>query len=285
MKQSFLTLVMSLLPKRTLSYWVGRFVHYTFPPPLAKLSVQLFANMYHLNMAEAEFPLEHYSSIGELFVRRLKPGARPIGAGPVHPADALISESGAIAQHTLVQCKGRDYTLTELLVRPQVAQRFEHGSFVTYYLCPTDYHRVHAPVDGEVVWSCHVPGERWPVNQWSVRSVARLFCVNERVITLMRTPQGHVAVVMVAATNVGNITMSYDDTIATTGRSPSRPIKEQGYQPPKPLRRGDELGIFHMGSTVIVLFEPGMLLIDIGTLRGSKVKMGESLLGPHPSQA
>lgn len=277
MKKSLRAVVMGLLPKRRLSDWVGRFVHRPLPPPLARVSVALFAKLYHLDMAEAELPLAQYPTIGALFVRRLKPGARPIGPGPVHPADARITECGQVAGGTLIQCKGRDYTLAELLVRPEVAARFEHGSFLTYYLCPTDYHRVHAPVDGEVVWSCHVPGERWPVNAWSVRTIARLFCVNERVITLIEAPQGPVAVVMVAATNVGNITMSYDDAITTTVRHPAHPVTARCYQPPKPLRRGAELGVFRMGSTVIVLFAPGMLAFDVGAWRGARSKMGEAL--------
>jgi phosphatidylserine decarboxylase len=133
MKNGVLAFLMSLLPKGTLSSWVGRLVHYPFPAPFARRSVALFAHWYRINLAEAELPLEHYATIGDLFSRRLKEGVRPIGSGPVHPADALITESGPIAQHTLVQCKGRTYTLAELLHDPQVARSFEHGSFVTYY--------------------------------------------------------------------------------------------------------------------------------------------------------
>jgi phosphatidylserine decarboxylase len=280
MQKQLLDLVMPFLPKRTLSHWVGRCVHYRLPPPLARKSVAFFAKMYQIDLAEAELPLEQYPTIGALFTRRLKPGARPIGQGPVHPADALIIESGPIAQGTLLQCKGRTYALAELLCNAEVAADFEHGSFLTYYLCPTDYHRVHSPVEGTVMWSCHVPGEQWPVNAWGVKTVANLFCVNERVITLIQTPPGKVVVVMVAATNVGNITMSYDRTVCTTGRGTPRGVTARPYQPPKPLGKGEELGIFHMGSTVIVLFAPGVLPFDAGALRGCRVKMGESIRPP-----
>src|SRR5262245_58481810 len=109
---------MPLLPKSALSHWVGRFVHQKLPPPFAKKSVEFFAKMYQINLAEAEFPLEHYPTIGDLFVRRLKPGARPIGVGPVHPADALITESGTIARRTLLQCKGVEYSLVDLVHNP-----------------------------------------------------------------------------------------------------------------------------------------------------------------------
>jgi len=276
-RPSFLALVLSILPKSLLSSWVGRVVHYPLPPPFAHISVKLFAHWYQINLAEAELPLEGYPTIGALFSRRLKPDARPLGEGPVHPADAVITASGPIDQRTLLQGKGRTYTLEELVHHPQVAGHFEHGSFLTYYLCPTDYHRVHAPVDGAVIWSCHIPGAFWPVNAWGVQTVAKLFCVNERVVTLLDTPQGRVAVVMIAAMHVGQITMAYDASITTTRRGTRRIITETVYTPPKPLLKGAELGTFHMGSTVIVLFAPGMLSGDVRTLQGRRVHMGESL--------
>ena len=280
MPRSFLAFLLSLLPKSLLSSWVGRAVHAPLPPPVARRSVELFAHWYRINLAEAELPLAHYPTIGALFSRRLKPGVRPLGPGPVHPADALITAGGPIAQHTLLQGKGHTYTLAELVHNPQVAGYFAHGSFLTYYLCPTDYHRVHAPVDGEVTWSCHIPGAFWPVNAWGVQQVPKLFCVNERVVTLLQTPQGPVAVVMIAAMHVGQITLAYDATITTTRRGPRRTLTETVYTPPKPLAKGAELGIFHMGSTVIVLFAPGVLPIAVDPLQGQRVHMGESLHMP-----
>ena len=277
MRPSFLTLVLSILPKSLLSSWVGRVVHSPLPPPFAHLSVKLFAHWYHLNLAEAELPLEHYPTIGALFSRRLKPGSRPIGPGPVHPVDALITASGPIDQRTPLQGKGCTYTLEELVHNPQVAKSFEHGSFLTYYLCPMDYHRVHAPLDGAVNWSCHIPGAFWPVNAWGIQTVAKLYCVNERVVTLLETSQGYVAVVMVAAMDVGQITLAYDAAITTTRHGPRRTITETVYTPPKPLTKGEELGVFHMGSTVIVLFAPGVLLGDVRPLQSGRVTMGESL--------
>jgi phosphatidylserine decarboxylase precursor len=133
---------------------------------------------------------------------------------------------------------------------------------------------VHAPVDGEVTWSCHIPGAFWPVNAWGVRQVPKLFCVNERVVTLLQTPQGYVAVVMIAAMHVGQITLAYDTSITTTKRAPRRPSTETVYTPPRPLTKGAELGIFHMGSTVLVLFAPGVLSIEVGPLCGRRVHMG-----------
>ena len=277
MKPSFLMLVLSIFPKSLLSSWVGRVMHYPLPPPFAQMSVRLFAHWYHLNLAEAELPLERYPTIGALFSRRLKPGVRPIGQGPVHPVDALITASGPIDQRTLLQGKGSTYTPEELVHNSHVATHFEHGSFLTYYLCPTDYHRVHAPVDGAVRWSCHIPGAFWPVNAWGVQTVAKLYCVNERVVTLLETPRGYVAVVMVAAMDVGQMTLAYDAAITTTRRGPRRTITETVYTPPKLLIIGEELGVFHLGSTVIVLFAPGVLPGDVRPLQGCRATMGASL--------
>jgi phosphatidylserine decarboxylase len=108
---------------------VGRAVHAPLPPPVARRAVALFAHWYHINLAETELPLAHYPTIGALFSRRLKPGVRPIGEGPVHPADALITASGPMDQHTLLHGKGHPYTLTELVHNPQVASHFAQGSF------------------------------------------------------------------------------------------------------------------------------------------------------------
>jgi phosphatidylserine decarboxylase len=113
-----------------------------------------------------------------------------------------------------------------------------------------------------------------------VQQVPKLICVNERVVTLLQTPQGPVAVVMIAAMHVGQITLAYDATITTTRRGPRRTLTETVYTPPKPLAKGAELGIFHMGSTVIVLFAPGVLPIAVDPLQGQRVHMGESLHMP-----
>lgn len=260
MKNLLFDLFMPILPKNDLSHFVGKLVHRRLPEPLGRFSVKTFARYYNINLDEAEFPLGHYETIGELFTRKLKPGARPIADSPVvHPADAFISQAGVIDHLTLVQAKGKTYSVPELIRSPHYAPRFEGGSYLTYYLCPTDYHRVHSPVDGEIVWSCHVPGAMWPVNEWSVGAVENLFTLNERVVVMIQTERGLVALVMVAATNVGNMTMSFDPEINTQSRNRRRHPRERTYSPAIPVRRGDEIGIFHMGSTVIMLFERGLV--------------------------
>ncbi len=278
MKRILFDLFMPVVPKNELSHWVGRLAHRRLPEPFAGLSVAWFAKYYKIDMGEAEFPLEHYKTIGELFTRRLKPGARPIGDGPViHPVDARITEAGKIERQTLIQAKGRTYRVDELLRSRLYADALEGGQYLTYYLCPTDYHRVHAPVTGKIVWSAHVPGELWPVNEWSVSKIPNLFSVNERVVAVIETDKGFAALVMVAATNVGNMTVNFDPMITTAVRRSGRQVREKVYNPPVEIKKGEEFGTFHMGSTVIMLYAPGVLEADAGEFRGHRSKMGESL--------
>ncbi len=268
---------MPLLPKNDLGHLVGRLVHKRLPQPLAQKSVRFFAKAYKINLDEAEFPIDHYQSIGELFVRRLKPEARPLGEGLLHPADSRVTECGKIQSGQLLQAKGQTYSVVEFLRNPRWAEAFDGGDFITYYLCPTDYHRVHSPADADLVASVHVPGEMWPVNEWSVENVVDLFNVNERVVMLLQTPRGKIALVMVAATNVGNMSFSFDENIMTNVKDGERQVREHSYQPGISIKRGEELGVFHMGSTVIVLFEKGILSQDVALLRGQQVKVRSTL--------
>ena len=277
MKDRLFDVMMPLLPKNELSHWVGRLVHQPLPEALGRKSVELFAKYYEINLQEAEFPIAHYKTIGDLFIRKLKPGARPVGEGVVHPADALISEAGPIVSNTMIQAKGRTYTVPELLRAEHFNHIFDGGTFATYYLCPTDYHRVHSPVDGKIVFSCHIPGALWPVNSWSVNAIPNLFSVNERIIVIIETPRGRCALVMVAATNVGNMRMSFDESLNSTFRSGERAVKEHSYLPAIPIGRGEEVGVFHMGSTVVMLYEKGMLDGDLPSYKGHHVKMGQSV--------
>lgn len=278
MKNRLFDVLMPVLPKNDLSHWVGRMVHKPLPGVVGRKSVEWFAKYYNINLDEAELPLSQYKTIGDLFIRKLKSGVRPIGEGVVHPADSLISEAGTIEHLTMIQAKGKTYTVPELLRSGHFASEFEGGSYLTYYLCPTDYHRVHSPVDGEIIWSCHVPGELWPVNEWSVNAVQNLFAINERVVVMIQTPHGKAALVMVAATNVGNMSMTFDGHISTRFREPERHARERGYTPALPVARGQEVGVFHMGSTVVMLYEKGMLARAASEFKGRRVKMGESLV-------
>jgi phosphatidylserine decarboxylase len=279
MKKMLMDLLIPVLPKNDLSHAVGRIVHAPLPGALGRKSVELFARYYDINLDEAEHKLEMYPSIGALFTRKLRDGVRPLGSSHVvHPADAVITEAGTIHQNALIQAKGRTYSVQGLLGGGPYQENFDGGAFATYYLCPTDYHRVHSPVDGKIIWSNHIPGALWPVNGWSTEKIPNLFNVNERIVTVIET-EGRklVALVMVAATNVGNMTMAYDSSISSRIRKGERKPHPKNYEPGLPIRRGDEIGVFHMGSTVVMLYAPGVLAGDPLKLKGLTSKVGADL--------
>jgi phosphatidylserine decarboxylase len=247
------------LPRNHLSYFIGKLVHWRGPRFWAQLTIEIFASIYKINLSEAELPIQAYPSLGDFFVRKLKPGRRPISADSavVHPADSEISQHGPIIEGRLIQAKGREYFLQELLANAEAPARYENGYFVTYYLCPTDYHRVHSPVDGDIQRVTHVPGELWPVNKWSVENIHGLFSVNERIIVELATELGPVAVVFVGATNVGQIVLSFDASF----RGNQLKLTENRvveYGEPIKVKKGQELGMFRMGSTVVVVYGEGL---------------------------
>jgi phosphatidylserine decarboxylase len=271
--------LLRLLPKNTLSRAVGAACRIRAPRPVLRAAIRAFARKYGVDASEAERPIEEYPTFTEFFTRRLKPGARPIAPGPgaVSPVDGTFGELGEIVEGNLYQAKGKHYTLSELIGGPAAeedARQFIGGSFCTIYLAPYNYHRIHAPLGGEITGYVNMPGQLWPVNPIGVRNVERLFCVNERLTTFLRTPRGPCAVVAVGATNVGRIRAVYDDVVtnAKRTRKPERKI----YEKPIPVEKGGELAIFEMGSTVVALFGPGVKLAA-RLSPGQPVKLGEAL--------
>ena len=275
MKSLVLGWLLKWLPKNLMSYWIGRLMSWHPPKFLKRPLLLTFANYYHIDLYEAEHSLADYHSIQELFTRRLRTGIRPIGTGVIHPVDGRLTQSGLIEADQMIQAKGFNYSVSEFLAAPEMAPGFSGGTYLTYYLCPTDYHRVHAPIEGRLVRAQHIPGTLWPVNEWSVTHVPKLFARNERVVIWIETAYGLVAVVMVGATNVGQMAMSFDSEFVTNRPDLSPPGRVRDYEPPILLNRGQELGVFRMGSTVIVLYPPQFPTGYTGYRGG--VQMGESL--------
>jgi phosphatidylserine decarboxylase len=236
-----------------------------------------FASIYGIDISEAEMPLSDYAGFDEFFTRRLRPDARPIDRSPgrvVSPADGTVVESGLATGGKLLQAKGVFFSLAELLADDDAAARLEGGPYLITYLSPKDYHRVHAPAGGKVVGWHHVPGSLFTVGAKSVEREPGLFVRNERFITLIDGEAGLVAVVMVAAVGVGHVTASYDPEVAThADRFRRAAVRHRRYDVPIAIARGDELGIFHLGSTTIVVFAPGRVVLD-SFASGSGLKMG-----------
>ncbi len=258
-----------LVPRKGLSRTVRRLTQVR-----NEMMVRQFAARFELDMSEAEHPLEEYKTILELFTRRLKPGLRTIDPGPeafVSPVDGAYLVSGQVGDGTLVQAKGRTYSVDALLAESGASEVFAGGSYITIYLSPQDYHRIHSPVDGQIAGYTYVPGDLWPVNPAGVAHVDSLFAVNERVMTHLETETfGRVELVMVGATNVGHIKLAYDDAIATnTG---GKKVQKRVYDDAKDVARADELGVFEMGSTVVMVTEKRVNFESFTP--GQKIKLG-----------
>jgi phosphatidylserine decarboxylase len=271
------------VPKNRLSRLVGRLVHAPLPQPIARRLVRWFAGTYEIDVAAARKPLEDYPSIGHFFVRDLREGLRPIEGDFVSPVDGVLRNFGPISDGRLEQIKGKSYTLLRFLGDQDSARRYENGAFFNLYLSPQDYHHVHSPVGGTITRSVHIPGKLWPVNDWSLANVDELFSINERVVTYVDCAFGLVAVVMIGATNVGKISVVYDSFISNAFGTTSPATRS--YHPAIPIAAGERLGTFHMGSSVVVLVEPGHLdLTRVRLERGKKVQYGAAILhGEKPS--
>jgi len=274
--------LLRLLPKNTLSRAVGAACRASAPRSMVRAAIRAFAKKYGVDESEAERPIEEYPTFTEFFTRRLKPGARPIAPGeglPVSPVDGTVGELGEIVDSRLYQAKGKHYTLAELIGGPEAeedARQLAGGSFCTIYLAPYNYHRIHAPLGGSITRYVNMPGQLWPVNPIGLRNVDKLFCVNERLTTFLATARGPCGVVAVGATNVGRIRALYDDVV-TNARRTRQPVRVT-YQKPIPIVKGGELAVFEMGSTVVVLFAPGVKLAD-RLQPGARIRLGEPLEG------
>jgi phosphatidylserine decarboxylase len=271
------------LPQASLSRGFGRLADTRLPRTMRRPVIGAFARAVGIDTGEAEHPVEHYASINDFFVRRLRPGARSWphdDAVVASPVDGITGMSGDVADGRLIQAKGRHYTAAALLGDATEAGRYDGGSFITIYLSPRHYHRIHAPCGGSIATAVHVPGALLPVNEAAVLHVGDLFPRNERLICCIDSPLGRVAVVAVGAYNVGRISAAFDPEWAGPGGSVTN-LKgsarlSRRYDPPKPVRQGDEIMAFHLGSTIVMLMERGIRVTAPGP--GTEVRLG-SIVG------
>jgi phosphatidylserine decarboxylase len=271
------------LPQGSLSRGFGRITDIPLPRVLRRSILGGFARAVGIDTDEAERPLMEYDSLNAFFVRRLRPGMRvwppdPEVAGS--PVDGVVGRLGAIRDGTLVQAKGRTYSAAELLGSEAQSARYNGGSFLTLYLSPRHYHRIHAPCAGTIPVARYVPGALFPVNAAAVMHVDRLFPRNERLLCTIAGALGDVAVVAVGAYNVGRISAAFDRAWGGRGgwvtNRGAAEIEERRYAPPLPLARGAELMAFHLGSTVVLLFEPRVRL-DRSLEPGAEIRLGAAI--------
>jgi phosphatidylserine decarboxylase len=236
-----------------------------------------FLKAYPVDLGEAELSdPQGYESFNAFFTRALRADVRPIAKGKtdlVSPVDGTVSECGRIDGTALLQAKGHTYVLQDLLAGQSWAGRFAGGQFATIYLAPFNYHRVHMPLGGNLLDTIYVPGRLFSVNDAAARGVPRLFARNERVLTRFDSVAGQFSVVLVGALNVGSMATVWAGDI-----TPRRPrVLTRLPDAPVTLSKGAELGRFNMGSTVILLFEPGRTTWDDFLRRGSSLRYGQRI--------
>lgn len=279
-KNRAFALLQEFVPQHLLSRLVGKLADCQVKW-VKNLFIKTFAKQYKVDMTEAqEEDLEAYSSFNAFFTRALKPSARTVSPDPskiVCPADGAISQLGDIEHGRIYQAKGHDYTLESLLAgRTSLAEEFADGSFATIYLSPKDYHRVHMPLDGRLREMIYVPGDLFSVNTATTAEVNGLFARNERLICIFDTAVGPMAMVLVGAMIVAGIETVWSGQEAP----PVRKIKSSRYdQTPSPivLVKGQEMGRFKLGSTVILLFGKDMIDWLDDYQAGSDTRLGKSL--------
>ena len=272
-----LAALQTLLPHRALSAIVRRATRWTWSP-WKSLLIRQVVRRYRVDLDEAAQPDPGaYAHFDAFFTRALKPGARPIASDPsvlLCPADGRISQAGCIDAGRLLQAKGRHFTAAELLADAAAADVYRDGTFVTVYLSPRDYHRVHMPQDGTLVETVHVPGRLFSVAPSAVAAIPRLFARNERLACHFEGPCGPFAVVMVGALLVSGV-----ETVWGGMQIPPyahQVVRQDWRGRGIRLSRGAEMARFHMGSTVILLLPAGAaaLIDDLAPERAVRVGTG-----------
>ena len=265
-----------LLPKQALTAVAGKFAS-AHAGCLTTWAIRLFVRHYGVNMQEALEPdVSRYATFNEFFTRPLRPEARPqTPCDFLGPIDGAVSQFGRIEAGRIFQAKGHDYSALELLGgNAALAAQFEHGSFATLYLSPKDYHRVHMPCDGRLQRMIYVPGALFSVNPTTARGVPRLFARNERVVCEFTSDSGVFVVVLVGATIVGSMQTVWHGVV-----NPPRTgtIREWRYEDGVLLRKGEEMGRFLLGSTVVMLFPKDSLRFNPEWAPTRLVCMGEMM--------
>ena len=274
--QKLFILIQYVLPQHLLSRAVG-YLARTEIKFLKNALIKLFIKAFKVNMSEAERQRpEQFTSFNDFFTRTLKSDARTLPDDErvlFSPVDGAISQMGFTENGRVIQAKGQDYSLADLLGDSSVAGRLQGGAFTTLYLSPKDYHRIHMPCDGTLKSMLHVPGALFSVNTATANNVPGLFARNERVVCVFDTPHGELAMVLVGAMIVASIHTSWHGQV-----TPVNALQRWDYQDTQEitLKRGEEMGQFYLGSTVILVGAPDAISWGQG-ISGDPVRLGQAL--------
>ena len=266
-----------LLPKGALTNFAGRVAGAKGGGKTTWL-IRWFVGKYNVNMAEALDPeIANYASFNEFFTRALRPDARPLAdADFICPIDGRISQFGDIKEDQIFQAKGHNFTTTALVGGDaELAARFQNGSFANLYLSPRDYHRIHMPCDGKLTRMIYVPGELFSVSPAAARGIPGLFARNERVVCVFDTAHGPFVMTLVGATIVGSMATVWHGVV----NPPRMPhVCEWQYDDQNiVLKKGEELGRFLLGSTVVMLFPKDVLSFNPAWQPAGAVQLGQAM--------
>jgi len=267
--------LLRVLPREGITRVMGRLADLDLHPAVSQAVIGAYVRAYDVNLGDTVPPAGTFPSFDAFFTRPLRDGARTIAAEPgclVSPADGRLEDAGPVRAGGKLQIKGRAYEVADLVGDAEEAARYEGGQFAIVYLSPRDYHRVHAPVAGRVTLVRSMPGDYFPVNSIGERHVPSLFSINRRVAIVIDSEAfGRVTVVMVGAMIVGRITVS-----AVPARDV--PLGNHAIEPALPVAAGDEIGMFHLGSTAVVFVEKGKARTMGESPRPpARILMGETL--------
>ena len=275
MSDRLAVLLQYILPKQALTILAGKVAGAKGGASTARL-IQWFVGRYKVNMAEAANPdIRSYATFNEFFTRALCSDARPLAqADYICPVDGAISQFGRIENDQLFQAKGHTYSTTALVGGDsKLAAHFQDGSFATIYLSPRDYHRIHMPCDGRLTRMIYVPGDLFSVNPATARGVPGLFARNERVVCVFESEQGTFVLTLVGATIVGSMATVWHGVVNPPR---SREVRVWDYdKQPVLLKKGDEMGRFLLGSTVVMLFPKNAMQFNPQWQPAQPVRMGE----------
>jgi len=282
MMEKLFVLSQYLTPQLPLSRLAGRLADSTGTPALRHRFIRWFINRYGVNMSEAEnSDPDAYDSFNDFFTRALKPGLRPIEGNEstlVSPVDGCVSQLGNISGGRIFQAKSQSFSLLELLGGDQKrADIFAEGQFATIYLAPGDYHRIHMPMAGQLREMVHVPGRLFSVNPATAAIVPNLFARNERVVCMFDTAAGPMALVLVGAMIVGSVETPWAGVVKPGAAPGDSGVSQKSYSGEQALKfaRGEEMGRFRLGSTVVMVMPKGRTQWSNAQKPGKKVKLGE----------
>lgn len=271
-------MIQYLLPKQLLTAFFGWLANKQWGV-ITALLIKGFIKLYKINMQEAKYDkAESYKTFNDFFARELQDGTRPIDESInsiVMPADGVISQFGSIQENVMLQAKGHIYTLESLVAcHPEMIKYFTNGTYVTTYLAPSNYHRFHTPCEGVLKEMIYVPGSLYSVNKATTENISNIFARNERVICLFETELGPVAQILVGATIVGSIETKWEGIV-----TPPRDgvMKRWTYPNGVRVEKGEDMGAFKLGSTVITLFAGNSIQFIDSIKEGTVARVGQKM--------